>query len=283
MAGKRNPAATPMKSVRTALRLFGEFAREQQRFSVGELAERTGLSKSHVSKVLAAFVESGLLTQDAATREFSVGLRAFVLGARFANYNALSQAALPLLRELKERTGHSTRLFVRDGDEALFLLGVEGSHLRDTGWRAGTWMPFASVPGRILLAFMDPERAELLIARHLKIRPGDRNHAEFKRLRQSVARIRADGFASQRGQTIQALGSVGVPVFGAGSQPIGVIGVAFPVHVIAAGEETAFVEALHVQARSLSLRMGCPVYPFGGWRDDAAVRVARAPSGARAG
>ena len=65
-----------MKSVRTALRLFLEFAREQRRFSVGELAESTGLSKSHVSKVLAAFVESGLLVQDRETRDFSVGARA---------------------------------------------------------------------------------------------------------------------------------------------------------------------------------------------------------------
>jgi len=43
--------------------------------------------------------------------------------------------------------GRYARLSVRDGDEVVYLIGVEGPHFVDTGWRAGTWLPWSSRGG----------------------------------------------------------------------------------------------------------------------------------------
>jgi DNA-binding IclR family transcriptional regulator len=180
---------------------------------------------------------------------------------------------MPIMRELAQRTGHSTRLSVMEGDEAIYILGVEGPHFVDTGWRAGTALPLHSTTGgRVLLAFIAPKRAETLIARTRLDRLTETtvtNRATLKRL---VSQIRERGFDVQRGETTKGLGTVGVPVFGPDQQILGVLSIAFPVHMVSAEVEPEYVELLHDAAKILSLRMGSAVYPFGGSRSAAAKR-----------
>lgn len=259
-------AGESMKSLRGALRLLMEFTGEQPTFTIGELAARSGMGKSHVSKVIAAFVESGLLAQDPRSRALSVGARAFVLGARFINYDRLAREAMPVMREILQRTGHSTRLSVLDGDRVLYLVGMEGPMFVDTGWRVGTWLPaHSTTAGRVLLAFADERRVASLLRRPLT-RLTEHTVTDRRVLERLLARIRTTGYDIQRNETTQGLGTIGAPVFDASQAVTGVLSIAFPSHVVARGEEQPFVDALHAGARALSQRLGCPVYPFGGAR-----------------
>ncbi len=266
-AARARPGAAPesMKSVRGALRLLMEFTGEQPSFTIGELAERTGMGKSHVSKAIAAFVESGLLVQDVRTRAISVGARAFVLGARFINFDRLSREAMPVMRELMQRTGHSTRLSVLDNDRVLYLLGMEGPMFVDTGWRVGTWLPaHSTTAGRVLLAFIGEQRAAEFLSCRSLARLTEHTVTDRRVLERILSRIRSTGFDVQRNETTQGLGTIGAPVFDGAQAVIGVLSIAFPSHLVARGSEGLIIEHLHACARALSQRMGCPVYPFGG-------------------
>lgn len=256
-----------MKSLRTALRVLMEFGGDQRDLGVGELAERCGLSKSQVSKVLAAFAGSGLLLQDPETRRYSVGPRMFALGSRFVTHDRLCREAMPVMRDLVERTGHSARLSVIDGDDVLYLLGLEGPLFVDTGWRAGTWLPLHSTAtGRVLLAFMEPERAERVLA-GAPLRPvTERTVTDPARLRGLIDAARANGYSTQRGETTPGLGVTAVPIFGPGQKAVGALSLAFPAHLVAARDEAELSEVLHASARVLSQRIGGTVYPFGSHR-----------------
>jgi DNA-binding IclR family transcriptional regulator len=254
-----------MKSLRTGIRLLMEFAGEQRDFGVGELATRCGLSKSQVSKVLAAFAEGGLLVQDSDTRRYSVGARTFALGSRFVTYDPLCREAMPVMRELVAGTGHSARLSVLDGDHVMYLIGVEGPLFLDTGWRAGTWLPAqATSAGRVMLAFMDPDRASRVIRNNPARAITDRTVTAPDAIVKLLAQTRARGFASQRDETTPGLGTIAVPIFAAGQQVVGALGLAFPTHTVPPKQDAALAEILHGAARGLSQRVGCPVYPFGG-------------------
>lgn len=253
----------PMKSLRTGLRVLLEFEHDQRDFSVTELAQRCELSKSQVSKILSALVNSGLVVQDPATRTYSVGQRCYVLGSRFTNYDTLCQAATPVMRELLNRTGHSVRLSVPDGDQSLYLIGLEGPMFMDTGWHSGNSVPIgASSAGRVLMAYMEHDRRDHLLG--LPVPPLTqhtvRDRAALEKL---VAAVPVDGYCTQRNETSIGLGVVSVPVFKTGQQIVGALGLAFPSYRIAAGEESGLVAALHEAARAISQRLGCGVYPFG--------------------
>ncbi|MFO1190805.1 MAG: IclR family transcriptional regulator [Rhodoferax sp.] len=256
-------AAEPMKSLRTGLRVLLEFEHNQRDFSVTELAQRCGLSKSQVSKILSALVDSGLLVQDPVTRTYSVGQRCYVLGSRFTTYDSLCQAATPVMRELLNRTGHSVRLSVPDGEQTLYLIGLEGPMFMDTGWHSGNSVPFgASSAGRVLMAHLDPQTTDRLLS--LPVPPLTSNTVRDRSmLERLVADARRTGYCVQRNETSLGLGVVSVPLFKAGQQIVGALGLAFPSHHVGADEELQLIHALHEAARAISQRLGCGVYPYG--------------------
>ena len=204
-----------MKSLRTALSLYALFSGNQRDWGVGELAEATELTKSRVSKVLAAFRDAGLLRQDPVTRRYQVDRRAFVIGSRFLVHDPLSREALPIMRELGSATGHSARLSIRDGDDLIYLLTLEGPHFVDTGWRAGAILPWhATTAGRVLLAYMsDVEREALLGAGPLE-KLTERTVTDRRELARILASVRRDGFSSARGESTAGLGAIAAPVLG---------------------------------------------------------------------
>jgi DNA-binding IclR family transcriptional regulator len=253
-----------MKSLRLSLRLLLEFSGEQQDFGVGELAERCGVSKGQVSKVLEAFADYGFLAQDPETRRYSVGVHSYTLGSRFLANDRLCKAAMPVMRELVTRTGHSARLSVLNGDEVLYLIGLEGPMFVNTGWRAGTRLPVHSTSaGRVLLAFMEPELARLLLSSGPLRAVTQHTIIDRAKIEKIVASVRMNGYATQRSETTPGLGTMAVPIFDARQQAIGALGIAFPSHVALEAEESEIANKLHRSARTLSQRMGCTVYPFG--------------------
>jgi len=253
----------PMKSLRAGLRVLLEFEHDQRDFSVTELAARCGLSKSQVSKILSALVDSGLLVQDPATRTYAVGQRSYVLGSRFTTYDSLCQASTPVMRELLNRTGHSVRLSVPDGDQSLYLIGLEGPMFMDTGWRSATSVPIgASSAGRVLMAYLEPAQRDHLLS--LPVPPLTANTVRDRAtLERRVAAVRVNGYCVQRNETSLGLGVVSVPLFKAGQQIVGALGLAFPSHHVGAEEESQLIQALHEAARAISQRLGCGVYPYG--------------------
>lgn len=262
-AENESPAAESMKSLRSGLRVLLEFEHEQRDFGVTELAQRCGLSKSQVSKILSALVDSGLVSQDPTTRTYSVGKRCFVLGSRYTNFDSLCQAATPVMRELLNRTGHSVRLSVPDGDQTLYLIGLEGPHFMDTGWRSGGRVPFGvSSVGRVLMAYMDPAERERLLSLPIPPLTSEtvRDRATLERM---VEAARRDGYSTQRNETTLGLGVMSVPLFKTGQQVVGALGLAFPSHLVGPGDEPELIRALQDAARAISQRMGCSVYPYG--------------------
>jgi len=256
--------AGSMKSLKTSLRILLEFAGEQRDWGVMELAERCGLEKSRVSKVLDAFATYGLLVQDPDTRRYAVGAKFFAIGSRYLTHDQLCRAAIPVMRDLLNRTGHSVRLSVPDGDQALYVVGLEGALFADTGWRAGTSVPMStSSAGRVLLAFMDSARAARLMAKPIKVLT-DKTKRDKNAVQRLVAEVRVKGYATNRDETTLGLTVISVPIFDAQHGIAGALGLAFPSHLDLSAEEANLIGMLHQAARTISQRIGCDVYPFGG-------------------
>ena len=263
-----------MKSLSTALRLLMEFTGDQPVLGVGELAERSGLPKGQVSKILSTFRNHGVLTQDPATRRYSVGLAAFALGSRFVNHHPLSREALPILRRIVEQTGHSGRLSIMGGEKVVYLLQSEGPLLIDTGWRVGTFLPLhATTAGKVALAFLEPERVDELLGKEAPQAITPSTITDPEEVRSQLAAIRRTGYGISLGETTQGLGTLGVPVFGRDNGVLAVLGIAFPIQVVPRSDMPRLAAVLHGYARALSQRMGCPVYPFGGAEPNAPPRA----------
>lgn len=253
-----------MKSLRSALRVLLAFTGGQPAYTITELASLTGLSKSHISKINTALADAGLIRQDPTTQAYSVAVRCFVLGSQFFNQDELSARAMPLLRTLVEQTGHSTRLSVLDDGKATYLIGVNGPLFTDSPWKIGMYMPMHSTAaGRVLLAFAEQAQAQALV--ESVPLPPITPHTVVDRVafRAMIERVRQQGFSVSRDENTPGLSAIGAPVFGATRQAIGVLSIAFPSHRVPTSDESLLLAQLQRSARTLSQRLGCPVYPFG--------------------
>jgi DNA-binding IclR family transcriptional regulator len=179
-------------------------------------------------------------------------------------YDKLTRETLPVLHAIVAETGHSARLSVQDADELIYLIGVEGPHFIDSGWRAGTWLPWhGSSAGRILLAFLQPEEVERILARKPTAAVTQHTVTDPDELKRILDRARERGYDFQRNELTVGVGTVAVPIFGPQQRPIGALSIAFPAHEVKIEEDEGFAMILHKRAKQISLRMGSLVYAAG--------------------
>lgn len=104
------------------LGVVGEGAR-----TLAELVERTGISRPTAHRLAAALVSHGLLRRDGEGR-YLPGLRLIALGRAASSALPLATAAQPVLDRLRDQTGESAQLYVRDGAGRVCVASAESAH-----------------------------------------------------------------------------------------------------------------------------------------------------------
>ncbi|MEZ5142181.1 MAG: IclR family transcriptional regulator [Acidimicrobiales bacterium] len=115
-------------------------ALEQRPRSLGELVTATGLSRATAHRLAVALEHHGLVRRDEDGR-FALGVRLVALGRAAAEAIPLADAAAPALAELRDATGESVQLYVRDGDRRVCIAALESPHGLRTIVRTGASLP----------------------------------------------------------------------------------------------------------------------------------------------
>ena len=118
--------------------------------ALAELVEATGLSRATAHRLATALEAHGLVRRDGGGR-FALGVRLVALGRAAAEAVPLAAAARPALEALREATGESVQLYVRDGDRRVCLAALESPHGLRTIVPLGAALPLdAGSGGRVL-------------------------------------------------------------------------------------------------------------------------------------
>lgn len=108
---------------------------------ISELAQRTGLPKSTVSRLVSGLARQGYVERDAGA--VRLGLRLFELGQIADTPQRLRHAALPAISNLSRRTGGAVELAVRDGTEMVCVATARSSAPRASATPTGGRIPVA--------------------------------------------------------------------------------------------------------------------------------------------
>jgi DNA-binding IclR family transcriptional regulator len=118
--------------------------------SLGELVEATGFSRATTHRLAVALEAHGLVRRDDDGR-FALGVRLVALGRAAAEGLPLSVAAQPALRALRDATGESVQLYVREGDRRVCIAALESPHGLRTIVPMGASLPLdAGSAGKVL-------------------------------------------------------------------------------------------------------------------------------------
>lgn len=163
----------------------------QTGMSLGQIAERVGLARSTVQRIVAALQTERLVISDSNGGGLRLGPELHAL-ADAAQYNIVEHCRL-LLTELTQKTGETADLSVLRGGGMIFLDQVPGTHRLRTVSSVGEVFPLTTTAnGRACLAQMPIEQAAKLIQNEW-----DRNgiDGDLVALQQELATIRETGLA----------------------------------------------------------------------------------------
>ena len=125
--------------------------------SLGDLVAATGLARATAFRLAQALEVHGLLRRDSAGR-FTLGLGLVALGREAAGRFPLVEAAGPVLAALRDRTGESVQLYLRDGDVRRCIVALDSPHELRTIVAVGAVLPLGRGSAGRLLAGDPPTR-----------------------------------------------------------------------------------------------------------------------------
>jgi DNA-binding IclR family transcriptional regulator len=118
--------------------------------SLADLVTATGLSRATAHRLAVALETHGLVRRDDEGR-FVLGLRLLALGRGAAAALPLAEAAGPALTALRDVTGESVQLYVRDGEQRVCVAALESPHGLRTIVPLGAVLPLSvGSAGRVL-------------------------------------------------------------------------------------------------------------------------------------
>lgn len=120
--------------------------------SLAELVAATGLSRATAHRLAAALQAHGLVRRDDDGR-FALGTRLIALGRAATDSVPLAAAAADALEELRDITGESVQLYIREGDRRVCVAALQSPHGLRTIVELGVRLPLdIGSAGRLLSA-----------------------------------------------------------------------------------------------------------------------------------
>ena len=128
--------------------IFEILGEDDRGMGVSELAQRAGLPKSTVSRLVSGLVDRHYLERDGSA--IRLGVRLFELGQLAEAPQRLRRAALPIMSAVRTETGATVELAIRDGSD-MVLIAMVRDRAPDASRRIGDRTPALEsrdAPGR---------------------------------------------------------------------------------------------------------------------------------------
>jgi IclR family acetate operon transcriptional repressor len=207
------------------LELFRDLGRE---LGISEIAAALGLSASTVHRIVRALVDRGYLAQNTSTERYYLG-RASVLLGQAANLGLGLDRAQSVLEHLREETGESVNLGVREGGEMIVLMHRESPQPLRFSQEPGSRLPvYATSMGKVTLAHGESIAAEI-DGLEKPLRPLTSNTiVSVEKLTKELETIRRQGFSVDNEEALPGVRCIAAPILSASGLPVGAVAIQGP-------------------------------------------------------
>jgi DNA-binding IclR family transcriptional regulator len=251
MARTGRPAARRVAAVERAAAVIDALADGGER-GTNEIARRTGLHPSSVSRLLSTLADSGLVEHVAETGRYRLGLRLIELGNAVLGRLDLREVARPHLRALVDETGETATLSAPGDPDAITVDFVQSASSVQSVARVGRpSIAHGTATGKVALAFGDvelsPGRLQAFTERTIVDRPS---------LFAEVDTVRRQGWAQARGEREEDLNALAAPVRGSRGELVGVLGIQGPASRFGEDAMARALEPLLARAAAVSDALG---------------------------
>jgi DNA-binding IclR family transcriptional regulator len=203
----RQPSSRRIGAAERAIAVLDTLA-EAGELGTNEIARRTGMTPSTVSRQVGTLAASGLVERVAANGRYRLGIRIVHLANALLARLDVRSVARPHLEELVRLTGETATLSVPGEDDAVTIDFVLGAHQVQPVSRLGRpSIAHATSAGKIMLAFS----GRSLPAGPLRAYT-PRTITDAKELAREIEQVRALGYARAIEEREPGLSAIAAPV-----------------------------------------------------------------------
>jgi DNA-binding IclR family transcriptional regulator len=251
VARSRQPSSGRIEASNRAVAILDALA-DAGEVGTNELARRTGLPASTVSRQLGTLASNGLVEQDAESGRYRLGIHVVRLANAVLARLDVRRVARPHLEELVRVTGETATLHVPGEEDAVTVDFVPSAHFIQHVTQLGRpSIAHATSAGKVMLAFTDRPlpRPPLRAYTPHTITSG-------KELAAEITRVRARGYADAFEEREPGLAAVAAPVWSSTGVLAAIVALQGPTARFGRAEVDAAIAPLLERTRAISLGLG---------------------------
>ncbi|MEU0648314.1 IclR family transcriptional regulator [Streptomyces umbrinus] len=233
------------------------FTIEQPELNLQQITKATGLPTSTCQRLVHNLTREGFLDRTDDTYRIGLGLVRWAAPGTFGL--DMVQLTRPALQQLRDRTGETACLYVRDGAFRTVVSLAETRHVVMRLFMIGMVMSLhAGSAGKVFMAF-DPSARRAAVS-HGLTRHTARTVVDIDVLDRQLEEIRRSGFSASFEERDLGAASISAPVFGSSGDLVAAVGIGAPTQRLTPADVSEFapqvVEAGEEASRRLGYRPG---------------------------
>jgi len=240
------------------LRILSEFSAREPILSAPELSRRIGIPRTTTFRLLQTLQSLGFLERAPGERSFKLGVAVLRLGFEYLNSLELTDFATPILDSLRDATGHSAHLLIRDGRDIVFVAKAQAVNPMFNSVRVhvGSRLPaHATLHGQVLMGdFTLGELRQLYPESQLE-RFTERTPATIDDLYQRIREIARQGYGISQESYERGISAISAPVRDAKGEIVAAITITILQPDLDAAERASLAAAVCGAALDLSARL----------------------------
>lgn len=246
-----------IQSLVRASALLREIARNRDGIGLAQLSRTLDLHTSTAFHLLKTLANLGYVRQDETTKLYRVGSQIFNLAATASDEVEIAKLAEPFIDELAMRTGETSHLALRSGEEIVVVARSYGNTAFHFAERTGTTRPpHATAIGKALLAAMPQKNLEALVSK-LELRAiTPRTITDPQKLLEEIEKVRRTEIAYDDGEFHPELRCVAVHVRNFTGRIVGALGMSTAIWRLSLNDLADKSIVLRQVAQDLSRALG---------------------------
>ncbi len=219
-----------VRAVERALDVLMCFSRQTPELNMTQIAERIGVHKSTVHRLLATLEKNRFVERDPVTSLYRPGISLLQMSYLALEQNDLRQLAAPAMRQLNETYQENIHLAVLDECDVVFVHILESPQRIKLAAAIGQRLPaFATASGKAVLAFLPEDKVRSILNGGMPCFTPN-TPASPEALLANLERTRAAGFAVSEREYEDEINAVAAPIFDLGRLPVGSLAVVGPAY-----------------------------------------------------
>ena len=211
------------------LAILASFSRETPEFTPPELAQRLGIPRSTVFRLVHTLERLGFLERGRDGRSFRAGVAVLRLGFEYIASHGLVELGRPLIERLRDTTGHSAHIVVADGRWVVYIARAAAPNAVLGTVNVGTRLPaHATVLGRVLLCDMTLPQLRALFPEKKLPQVSRHTPETVTALHTMLLADRERGYGVSEGFFEAGISTIAAPVRDEDEKIVGAIGLTIP-------------------------------------------------------